>query len=172
MWCSYVRWEQEHDRNYLMEQIFGRTLLKVLNVELWSMYINYIRRRNSMTQGDVGNSYKIINEAFTLAIKTIGMDEDSGKLWQEYIVFLKSGPGTIGGTGWQDGAKVDAVRSAYQRAIAIPTESVTQLWREYDAFETSLSKINVRIHPSELQPAHLILNNRVVNIFKRNPLPT
>lgn len=126
-----------------MENLFNQTLLQVLNVELWSLYVNYIRRRNSMTQGDISTSYKIINQAFTFTMDTIGFDKDSGKLWQEYIAFLKTGPGTVGGTGWQDGAKVDTLRAAYQKAIAAPTESISALWRDYDAFETGLSKINV-----------------------------
>jgi cleavage stimulation factor subunit 3 len=71
------------------------------------------------------------------------MDKDSGHLWQDYINFLKTGPGTVGGTGWQDGAKVDTLRAAYQKAIAVPTSATTILWKEYDAFETGLSKINV-----------------------------
>jgi cleavage stimulation factor subunit 3 len=96
-----------------------------------------------MTQADNSNSYKIIHEAFTFTTNVIGLDKDSGKLWQDYIAFLKTGPGTVGGTGWQDGAKVDALRAAYQKAIAIPTESISALWREYDTFETGLSKINV-----------------------------
>lgn len=127
-----------------MESLFNRSLLEVLDVQLWSMYINYIRRRNSMQSGDVARSYNIINESFSFALKTIGMDKDSGPLWQDYINFLKTGPGTLGGSGWQDGAKVDTLRDAYQKAIAVPTAATTTLWKEYDAFETGLSKINVR----------------------------
>lgn len=126
-----------------METLFNRSLLDVLDVQLWSLYINYIRRRNSMQSGDVARSYSIINESFSFALKTIGMDKDSGNLWLDYINFLKTGPGTIGGSGWQDGAKVDALREAYQKAIAVPTAATTILWKEYDAFETGLSKINV-----------------------------
>jgi cleavage stimulation factor subunit 3 len=127
-----------------MESLFNRSLLEVLDVSLWSLYINYIRRRNSMQTGDVTRSYGIINDSFTFALKTIGMDKDSGPLWQDYINFLKTGPGTVGGTGWQDGAKVDTLRAAYQKAIAVPTAATTALWKEYDSFETGLSKINVR----------------------------
>ena len=129
-----------------MEQIFGASLLEVLNVDLWSIYINYIRRRNSMQTGDTAKAYSIINQSFSFALDTIGVDKDSGKLWQDYIGFLKTGPGTVGGSGWQDGAKVDTLRAAYQRAIAVPTEATTAIWREYDTFETGLSKINVSLN--------------------------
>jgi cleavage stimulation factor subunit 3 len=153
-----------------MEQIFGQSLLEVLNVDLWSIYINYIRRRNSMQTGDTAKSYSIINQAFSFAIDTIGVDKDSGKLWQDYIGFLKTGPGTVGGTGWQDGAKVDTLREAYQRAVAVPTEATTTLWKEYDAFETGISKINVRQHPSLTHP--ILTFNREESICKRSRLRT
>ncbi|RMZ89933.1 hypothetical protein DV736_g2835, partial [Chaetothyriales sp. CBS 134916] len=154
-WCAYLRWEEEHDRKYQMEQIFSASLLEVLNVDLWSIYINYIRRRNNMQTGDVAKAYSIINQAFSFALDTIGVDKDSGKLWQDYIGFLKTGPGTVGGTGWQDGAKVDTIRAAYQRAIAIPTEAVMALWRDYDQFETGLSKINGRKYLQEKSAAYM-----------------
>lgn len=142
-WCAFVKWEEEHDRMRAMETLFNRALLEVLDVQFWSLYISYIRRRNSMQSGDVARSYTIINESFSFALKTIGMDKDSGNLWLDYINFLKTGPGTVGGAGWQDAAKVDTLRDAYQKAIAVPTAATTTLWKEYDGFETGLSKINV-----------------------------
>lgn len=151
-----------------METLFNKSLLKVLNIELWTIYINYIRRRNSMTQGDVSNAYKIINQSFSFALETIGMDKDAGKLWQEYIGFLKTGPGTVGGTGWQDGAKVDTLRAAYQKALAIPTESVTPIWREYDTFETGLSKINVRRNFTHHSEEALLTNLRAANTCRKS----
>ncbi|EXJ86434.1 hypothetical protein A1O3_03385 [Capronia epimyces CBS 606.96] len=154
-WCAYVRWEEEHDRMRAMETLFNRSLLEVLDVQLWSLYINYVRRRNSMQTGDIARSYNIINDAFSFALKTIGMDKDSGSLWQDYIHFLKTGPGTVGGTGWQDGAKVDTLREAYQKAIAVPTAATTTLWKEYDAFETGLSKINGRKYLQEKSPVYM-----------------
>jgi cleavage stimulation factor subunit 3 len=149
-----------------MEQLFNKSLLSVLNVELWSIYINYIRRRNSMAHGDTANAFKIINQSFSFALDTIGMDKDAGKLWQEYIGFLKSGPGTVGGSKWEDGAKADTLRAAYQRAIAVPTEAVTQIWREYDTFETSISKINVSVMIQPFSPPANLL--RVANTCKIN----
>lgn len=97
-----------------------------------------------MTTGDTAKAYKIISESFTFALDVVGMDKDSGQIWQEYINFIKTGPGIIGGTGWQDTQKMDALRAAYQKAIAVPTSALAPLWKEYDGFETGLSKINVR----------------------------
>ena len=138
-----AEWENESASFYNMEQIFTRSLLAVPDVKLWSLYVSYIRRRNSMTTGDVNKSYKIISDSFNFAINNVGMDKDSGRLWQDYIDFIKSGPGDIRSTGWQDTQKVDALRAAYQKAISVPMSALNLLWKEYDNFETSLSKINV-----------------------------
>jgi cleavage stimulation factor subunit 3 len=73
------------------------------------------------------------------------MDKDSGTLWQDYISFIKTGPGIVGGTGWQDTQKMDMLRSAYQKTISIPTSALNALWKEYNDFETGLSKLNVSL---------------------------
>lgn len=98
-----------------------------------------------MTTGDINKAYKIISDSFNFALNNVGKDKDSGRLWQEYIDFVKSGPGVVGGMGWQDTQKMDALRAAYQKAIAVPTSALNSLWKEYDSFETGLSKINVRL---------------------------
>jgi cleavage stimulation factor subunit 3 len=159
-----LQWEEDNDRMNAMVGIFDKSLLKVLNVDLWLMYINYVRRRYSLQSGDFQANYKIINDVFQFALKTIGIDKDAGKVWQDYITFLKSGPGTLGGGSWQDGAKADQIRSAYQRAIAVPTEAVTQLWRDYDSFETSLSKINGRKHLQEMSAAYMTARQAYVQL--------
>lgn len=137
-----------------MEALFNKSLRNVLNVDLWMIYINYVRR-NFSGHRDEALAYKTINDVFKFALQTIGIDKNAGKVWQEHINFLKSGPGTLGGGSWQDGAKADQVREAYQKAIAVPTEAVTQLWREYDLFENNLSKINGRKHVQEMSPAYM-----------------
>jgi cleavage stimulation factor subunit 3 len=164
VWRAYLQWEEENDRMNAMVGIFDKSLLKVLNVELWLMYINYVRRRYSLQSGDFQANYKIINDVFQFALKTIGIDKDAGKVWQDYIVFLKSGPGTLGGGQWQDGAKADQIRAAYQRAIAVPTEAVTQLWRDYDGFETGLSKINGRKHLQEMSATYMTARQAYVQL--------
>ena len=126
-----------------MEQLFGRSLLEVPDVQLWSIYINYVRRQHSMQTGDIAKNYKIINDAFSFALKNVGMDKDSGTLWQDYISFIKTGPGLVGGTGWQDTQKMDMLRAAYQKTISIPTSALNVLWKEYNEFENGLSKMNV-----------------------------
>ena len=126
-----------------VEQIFSRCLIPVLNVELWGLYLNYIRRRQNLTTDTGGRARAIVSQAYDFVLNNVGIDRDSGQIWQEYVQFVKSSPGNIGGSGWQDQQKMDLLRKVYQRAICIPVQGVEQLWREYDGFEMGLNKITV-----------------------------
>lgn len=128
---------------FRVEQIFGNALLKVPNIELWSVYLNYVRRRNNLTSDPSGNARQIVNQTYEFVLQNVGNDKDAGPLWQDYIQFIRSGPGQVGGTGWQDQQKMDSLRKAYQRAVTIPTQAVTGLWKEYNAFEMGLNQVTV-----------------------------
>lgn len=126
------------------EQLFGRCLMTVPNVKLWTVYLNYIRRRNDLNNDASGQARRTITQSYEFVIDNIGVDRDSGNIWQDYVQFVKNGPGQIGGTGWQDQQKMDQLRKVYQRAIAIPMLTVNNLWKEYDQFEMGLNKMTVR----------------------------
>jgi cleavage stimulation factor subunit 3 len=156
-WIAYANMELENDEFYRMEQIFTRSLPSIPNVQLWSLYLNYIRRRNNLTMDTTGNARQIITQAYEFVLANIGIDKDSGFIWQEYLKFLKSGPGTVGGTTWQDGQKMDTLRKKYQAAVRIPTQSIQSLWTEYSLFENSLNKVTVSSDLNLRHHAHIWL---------------
>jgi cleavage stimulation factor subunit 3 len=135
--------ELDNDNFTAAENIFGRSLMSVPNVQLWSVYLNYIRRRNDLTTDVTGTARTTVTQAYDFVLANIGIDRDSGRIWQEYIQFVRSAPGQIGGTSWQDQQKMDQLRKAYQRSIVVPMSSVNGLWKEYDQFEMSLNKMTV-----------------------------
>lgn len=135
--------ESENNELYRLEQIFNKTLLTIPNVQLWSVYLDYVRRRNNLTTDAAGQARRIISSAYDFALQNIGLDKDAGNIWVDHIDFIRSGPGNIGGSGWQDQQKMDSLRKAYQRAICVPTQAVNTLWKEYDQFEMGLNKLTV-----------------------------
>jgi len=135
--------ELSNDNFYVAEQIFAKSLLSVPNVQLWSVYLNYIRRRNDLTNDSTGQARSTISQAYEFVLDNIGIDRDSGRIWQEYIQFIRNAPGQIGGSTWQDQQKMDQMRKAYQRAICVPMSNVNTLWKEYDQFERSLNQTTV-----------------------------
>jgi cleavage stimulation factor subunit 3 len=148
--------ESESDNFETIENIFGRALLTVPNVSLWNVYLNYIRRRNDLITDVSGQARITISQAYDFVLDNIGIDKDSGRIWQDYIQFVKSAPGVAGGSSWQDQQKMDQVRSAYQRAINVPMSTLNTLWKEYDQFELSLNKTTV----SCLLGANIIATNK------------
>lgn len=133
--------ELENDNFSFAESLFGKSLLTVANIQLWLVYLNYIRRRNDLTNDATGVARTTITQSYDFVLNNIGIDKDSGRLWQEYIQFVRGAPGQIGGSSWQDQQKMDQLRKAYQRAISVPMSSLNALWKEYDQFEMSLNKI-------------------------------
>jgi cleavage stimulation factor subunit 3 len=115
----------------------------VLNVELWSVYLDYVRRRNNLATDTSGTARSTVSQSYEFVLGKVGIDRDAGRIWQDYIAFIKNGPGVVGGSTWQDQQKMDLLRKAYQRAVCIPIQGVEQIWKEYDSFEMSLNKITV-----------------------------
>jgi cleavage stimulation factor subunit 3 len=142
-WVAYALMEQDQDDFLRLENIFNMALLKNYNVQLWGIYLDYIRRRNNVMTDATGQARQTITQAYDFALNLIGNDKDSGSMWQDYINFIKSGPGNPGGNGWQDAQKMDILRKAYQRAITVPMQATTSLWKEYDSFEMGLNKMTV-----------------------------
>lgn len=136
--------ETELDNFSKVEQLFGRSITKNLHLPLWSAYINYIRRINNLTTDQTGTARTTLTQVYEFVLEKVGIDVNSGQIWTDYIELVKSGPGTLGGSNWQDMQKMDTVRKVYQRAVAVPTNATMDLWRDYDRFEMSLNKVSVR----------------------------
>jgi cleavage stimulation factor subunit 3 len=149
VWLEYAHWEQDNGENGRVEQILGNSLNKVLDTKMWHFYLNFCRRRNPLINDTDGRNRTLISQVFEVVLDKVGIDPDAGELWKEYIEFIKSGPGSVGGAGWQDMQKSDLLRKAYQRAVAIPHEDTIKLWKEYDTFETSQNRVAGRKNLNE-----------------------
>lgn len=157
MWIEYAQLEIDEDNQPKLQEILLHSLqvMQVLNVDLWNIYVEYLRRIHSLLNDTNGTNRGIISSAFDAVLEYVGIDPDAGKLWREYIDFVKTGPGNIAGTGWQDAQKVDLLRKAYQRAIKVPSGELTKLWKEYDNFELQINKTNGRKHLQEQSPHYM-----------------
>ena len=136
--------ENETNNRNATDTVLGNSLMQAPYLPLWALYLDHLRRHNNLTTDVSGNARHVINQAYELALEQVGQDKDSGRLWQDYILFLKSAPGVIGGSNWQDQQKMDVLRKAYHKAICVPTQAVNTLWKEYEGFEMGLNKLTVR----------------------------
>ncbi|KAI1131440.1 hypothetical protein F5Y10DRAFT_66685 [Nemania abortiva] len=176
VWVAYLEMELSLDNFAQAEGIFSRTLFAVPHVQLWTAYLNYVRRRNDLNDPS-GQARQTVSQAYEFVLNNIGQDRDAGPIWQDYILFIKTGPGQLGGTSWQDQQKMDLLRKAYQRAICIPIANLNIFWKEYDQFELGLNKMTGRKYLQERSPAYMTArsaNTALENItrgLKRTTLP-
>ncbi|KAM7187426.1 Suppressor of forked protein (Suf) domain containing protein [Rhypophila sp. PSN 637] len=176
IWAAYLDMELGLNNFPEAEQIFGKCLMGTPNVNLWTKYLDYIRRRNDLNDM-TGQARQTVSQAYEFVIDNIGLDKDSGKIWAEYIQFLKSGPGVVGGSQWQDQQKMDQLRKAYQRAICVPIANVNTLWKEYDQFEMGLNKTTGRKYLNDKSPSYMSAKSantaldRITRNLHRSNLP-
>ncbi|EPY50921.1 mRNA cleavage and polyadenylation specificity factor complex subunit Rna14 [Schizosaccharomyces cryophilus OY26] len=149
VWVDYINAELAFNDFRAVEVLFSRCLVKVLSVDLWTLYLSYVRRINP--EGE-GQSRSTITQAYEFSINTIGMDLQSGPIWSDFIDFLRSGPAA---STWEQQQKLDAVRRTYQRAVSTPIYNIEKLWRDYDAFENSVNRATARKFVAEKSPAYM-----------------
>lgn len=133
-WKIYIEQEMKY-RNYeRVEKLFQRCLVKILNIDLWKLYLTYVKE----TKAGLSTHKEKLAQAYDFALEKIGMDLHSYTIWQDYISFLKSVE-AIG--SYAENQKITAVRKVYQRAVITPIIGIEHLWKEYIMFEQNINPI-------------------------------
>ncbi|RUS90701.1 hypothetical protein EGW08_001505 [Elysia chlorotica] len=133
-WKIYIEHELRVKNFERVEKLFQRCLIKVLNIELWRLYLNYIKE----TKGSLPSYREKMAQAYDFALEKIGMDIMSYQIWAEYISFLKS----VEAVGsYAENQRITAVRKVYQRGVTNPMINIELLWKDYNAYETSINSL-------------------------------
>lgn len=133
-WKLYIEHEMKA-RNYeRVEKLFQRCLIKVLAIELWRLYLMYVKE----TKSSLPTYREKMAQAYDFALEKIGMDILSFPIWSEYVSFLKS----VEAVGsYAENQRITAVRKIYQRGVVTPMWNIETLWKEYCAYENSINPI-------------------------------
>ncbi|CAF1144036.1 unnamed protein product [Adineta ricciae] len=131
-WKIYIESEIK-GRNYeKVEKLFQRCLIKVLNIDLWKCYLNYVRD----TKGKLPSYREKMAQAYEFALEKVGMDVYSYTIWNDYIAFQKQ----VDAVGsFAENQKITAIRKVYQKGIMTPMTSIELLWKDYCAYEMSVN---------------------------------
>lgn len=133
-WKIYIEHELKYRNFERAEKLFQRSLIKVLNVDLWKCYLNYVRDiKSKMT-----NYKEKTAQAYDFALDKIGLDVMSYNIWVDYINFLKSVEAS--GT-FAENQKITAIRKVYQKGVMNPMSNVEQLWKDYCSFENQINPL-------------------------------
>ena len=117
--------------------------MDIPHLQLWRLYLDHIRRYFNIAVDKSGTASQTNHAAYDAVLDAVGIDKDAGTLWQDFIAFIKSGPGVLGEKDWQSQSKMDLLRKAYQDAISVPTQAVESIWKDYSHFENNLNKTTV-----------------------------
>lgn len=134
----------------LAETLLKRCLLSNLDIDLWKLYLRYIKQIKRSSEDED----KVIEEAFEFVVKHMGYDINSAPVWRAYVNVLKNVLAKSQGE-FEEGEIIRKIRSVYQRACVLPNSNGEILWREYETWEHSLNKNLAKTLLAEHQPKHV-----------------
>jgi hypothetical protein len=102
-------------------QLFQRCLIKVLNIDLWKLYLTYVKETKAMLPTYkyapliIRTSSQLISllsrekmaQAYDFTLEKVGMDIQSYSIWNDYVTFLK-GVEAVG--SYAENQRISAVR--------------------------------------------------------------
>lgn len=133
-WKIYIEQELKARNFERVEKLFQRSLIKVLNIDLWKCYLNYVRD----TKVKMPNYKEKTAQAYDFALDKIGLDVMSYSIWVDYVNFLKS----VEASGsFAENQKITAIRKVYQKGVMNPMLNIEQLWKDYCIFENLINPL-------------------------------
>nr|2UY1_A Chain A, CLEAVAGE STIMULATION FACTOR 77 [Encephalitozoon cuniculi] len=108
-----------------LESLFGRCLKKSYNLDLWMLYIEYVRKVSQ-------KKFKLY-EVYEFTLGQFENYWDSYGLYKEYI----EEEGKIE----DEQTRIEKIRNGYMRALQTPMGSLSELWKDFENFELELNKI-------------------------------
>ncbi|KRZ80767.1 Actin-like protein 6A [Trichinella papuae] len=136
-WTAFIRFELSNTAFAQVEELFRRCLLKVLHIDVWKIYLTYVRDTKSCVTG----FKKSIKEAYEFALDKIGLDFYSYSIYHEFIKWLlQMLPQPESESDAREESmvaitNVDEIRQVFLRGISCPIENIAALWKDYEQFE-------------------------------------
>ena len=129
-----------------VEELFERCLLRCPQLDLWCLYLQYLKlEKRASTKEQVA--------AYQLLLDAVGPDVSAGPVWIEYVSLLRDAvePGAMLGS-----SAVTACRDAFQAALVQPVANLESLWREYELWENTQSGAQAKGVLSDLSERALV----------------
>ncbi len=132
IWKDFCEAEIKAGKPDLVEGYFTLSLLVCQHVPLWSVYLKYICSKQHVS---LITAREECVTAFEFALTHIGLDPESGPIWEQYLAYLRE---MTCANPSEESNRMATIRRVYQRAIATPTDGLEQLWKSYQAWETQI----------------------------------
>ena len=123
------------------EEVFKRCLQKCKSVTLWEVYIQVTRNRTIDRVSKYSDHYelqkKTLYSAYEKALDSVGMSLYSGNIWKGLLDFVSDWPEVVEADA---ASKLKTLREIYRKAIAVPTQEVETIWKNYETLEKKVSE--------------------------------
>lgn len=134
-WYNYISFEMGRGDSKKIEELFSKCIATVDNVDLFRLYVSYVRRVNDVITGGE-KARGVVIQAFEFSVNRVGLDIKSDELWNDYLEFLKSWTPSA---SWEQQQKIDLIRKVYKKLLVIPTENIERLWSVYTKWENEIN---------------------------------
>lgn len=125
--------------NKELAKLFSKHLKQSYDVELWSLYIEYVRKVSASTVN--------ILDVFLFVLNHFEHSYERTRFVKDYIVELNNLE--------DDPLKVERIRKTYHRALSTPICDLPSLRSEYEMWETRTNKQSARSFIDQIHPAYL-----------------
>lgn len=144
-WCNYINYELNRGEFKKVESLFQQCFPIFDNVDICRLYVAYVRRVNDVITGGE-KARGVVIQAFDFAVGKVGIDIESGDLWNDYLEFLKSWTPVA---SWEQQQKVDIIRKVYKKFLVNPTNSIETSWTNYTKWENEVNSATAAKFTSE-----------------------
>ena len=145
-WHQWLETELRQRDFERVESLFERCLLRCPHIELWKIYLRYLKLEKRC-------GFKELESGLHMLLDAVGADVGSGPLWVEWVGLLRDAvePGSLP----QSKAVTDA-RDAFRLALKQPAVGLEALWKEYEAWEGTQSREQAKAMLAEIADDALV----------------
>ena len=136
------------------EQLLSKYLLKdtVNDLNLWLLYLDYVRRRNNLITGGQ-EARAVVIRAFELVLRCCAVYEPvSREFWEQYLGFLESWNPV---NKWEEQSRVDMIRKLFRVMLCVPFDALESMWGRYTAWEQEVNALTARKFIGEISAGYM-----------------
>ena len=137
-WIAYISHILQHQRDYaLAQKLFEKCLKPVNSVDLWKLYLDYVRSLNDASNKTTTEQEKraTIVQAYEFVLSHCGVEYYASPIWIAYLDFLSSFSSPDPS---EESQRIDHLRKTFHRALLIPSQCIEQICKKYDGIENTV----------------------------------
>uniref|UniRef100_U9TVJ7 Suppressor of forked domain-containing protein n=1 Tax=Rhizophagus irregularis (strain DAOM 181602 / DAOM 197198 / MUCL 43194) TaxID=747089 RepID=U9TVJ7_RHIID len=133
-WIEYINFELSQDDKSKVQELYPNSFRCAVSVDLAKHYIENVRNQVETSDPPEPDPIGNIISIYKYALNHVGLDIESGVIWQDYLNFLNS-------IEPMDNI-LNELRDAYKQALKIPLNNIEEIWKSYKKNEKKVSLPN------------------------------